>query len=69
MTKYSIDTYKLTSMEEPSDEILSQLMREAAEDARIKGEAAHRRYHLQYVLSARKALVAFKAKNPTLFQK
>ena len=69
MTKYSIDIYKLTSMEEPSDEILSQLMREAAEDARIKGEAAHRRYHLQYVLLARKALAAFKAKNPTLFQK
>lgn len=29
----TIDTYKLTSMEEPSDEILSQLMREAAEEA------------------------------------
>jgi hypothetical protein len=29
----SIDTYKLTSMEEPTDEVLSQLMREAAEDA------------------------------------
>jgi len=27
----SIDTYKLTSMEEPTDEVLSQLMREAAE--------------------------------------
>ena len=30
----SIDTYKLTSMEEPTDEVLSQLMREAAEEAR-----------------------------------
>ncbi|MBQ3698753.1 MAG: hypothetical protein II886_02485 [Prevotella sp.] len=29
----SIDTYKLTSMEEPSDEVLEQLMREAAEEA------------------------------------
>lgn len=29
----TIDTYKLTSMEEPSDEILSQLMREATEEA------------------------------------
>jgi U3 small nucleolar ribonucleoprotein component len=29
----SIDTYRLTSMEEPTDEVLSQLMREAAEDA------------------------------------
>ena len=29
----SIDTYKLTSTEEPTDEVLSQLMREAAEEA------------------------------------
>lgn len=29
----SIDTYKLTSMEEPTDEVLCQLMREAAEEA------------------------------------
>ena len=32
----SIDTYKLTSMDEPSDEVLSQLMREAAEEAARK---------------------------------
>ena len=31
-----IDTYKLTSMEEPTDEVLSQLMREAAEEAENK---------------------------------
>ena len=36
----SIDTYKLTSMEEPTDEVLSQLMREAAEEAREMREAA-----------------------------
>ena len=29
----SIDTYKLTSMEEPTDEVLSQLMKESAEEA------------------------------------
>lgn len=40
----TIDTYKLTSMEEPSDEILSQLMREAAMDAKKKGEEAHKKY-------------------------
>lgn len=34
MQTITIDTYKLTSMEEPSEEILSQLMKEAAEDAR-----------------------------------
>lgn len=38
MTKQTIDTYKLTSLEEPSDEILSQLMREVAEEAKRKGE-------------------------------
>ena len=32
----SIDTYKLTSMEEPTDEVLSQLMKEAAEEAKHK---------------------------------
>ncbi len=30
----TIDTYKLTSMEEPSDEILAQIMHEAALDAK-----------------------------------
>ena len=32
----SIDTYKLTSAEEPTDEMLAQLMREAAEEAAQK---------------------------------
>ena len=40
----SIDTYKLTSMEEPTDEILSQLMREAAEDARESNCEATKRF-------------------------
>ena len=36
-------TYRLTSTEEPSDEVLSQLMREAAEDAaRTNAEATTR---------------------------
>ena len=39
----SIDTYKLTSMEEPTDEVLSQLMREVAEEAaRTNAEATER---------------------------
>lgn len=42
MAKQTIDTYKLTSLEEPSDEILSQLMREVAEEAKRKGEEANR---------------------------
>jgi hypothetical protein len=32
----SIDTYKLTSMEEPTDEVLSQLMKEAHQSLCIK---------------------------------
>ena len=32
MATQTIDTYRLTSLEEPSDEILAQLMHEAAED-------------------------------------
>lgn len=42
MEKQTIDTYKLTSLEEPSEEILSQLMREVAEEAKRKGEEANR---------------------------
>ena len=38
--KQTIDTYRLTSMEEPTDEVLSQLMKEAAEEARHKSEEA-----------------------------
>lgn len=38
----TIDTYKLTSMEEPSDEVLSQLMREVAEEVKRENEEATR---------------------------
>jgi hypothetical protein len=40
----SIDTYKLTSTEEPTDEVLSQLMREAAEEARETNAEETQRY-------------------------
>jgi hypothetical protein len=40
----SIDTYKLTSMEEPSDEVLEQLMREAAEEATQTNREATTRF-------------------------
>ena len=42
----SIDTYKLTSMEEPSDEVLQALMEKVAQAAResnAKAEAEKRR--------------------------
>lgn len=40
----TIDKYRLTSLEEPTDAMLSQIMSEAAADARKKGEEAHKRY-------------------------
>ena len=52
--KQTIDTYKLTSMEEPTDEVLSQLMREAAEDARRENEEVTQRYFQQMMVEAQK---------------
>ena len=43
----SIDTYKLTSMEEPTDKVLTQLMREAAEEAKQKRAEATERFFRQ----------------------
>lgn len=47
MKQQTIDNYRLTSLEEPSDEVLSQLMQEAAAVARKKAAEAHRLYFLQ----------------------
>lgn len=45
----TLDTYKLTSTEEPSDELLAQLMKEAFDDARKADvERARRSYHKNY---------------------
>lgn len=44
MTPQTIDNYRLTSMEEPTDEILAQLMREAVEDASQANREATTRF-------------------------
>ena len=44
MSEEQINSYRLTSMEEPTDEMLAYIMREAAEDARISNEAALKKY-------------------------
>ena len=44
MAEEEINKYRLTSMEEPSDEMLAYIMREAAEDARKSNEAALKKY-------------------------
>ena len=55
----SIDTYKLTSMEEPTDEMLSQLMHEAAEEARQKRAEATARFFGQLKKDAQKITVTW----------
>lgn len=44
MSEKEMQSYRLTSMEEPTDEMLAQLMKEAAEDARKKADEAHRKF-------------------------
>ncbi len=43
----TIDTYRLTSLEEPSDALLSQLMKEAAEEAKRTNDEATNRFFEQ----------------------
>ena len=55
----SIDTYKLTSTEEPTDEVLSQLMREAAEEAAQKRAVATAQFFNQLKSDAQKIEAAW----------
>ena len=54
MTLQTIDNYRLTSMVEPSDEVLAQLMREAAEEAKQKRAEATARFFRQLRQDAQK---------------
>lgn len=42
MTAKELNSYRLTSMEEPTDEQLSTIMGEVAEEAKQKSELAHK---------------------------
>lgn len=44
MTNQELNAYRLTSLEEPSDEMLSQIMKEVAEEAKIQATTAKARY-------------------------
>ena len=61
----SIDSYRLTSLEEPTDAMLSQIMSEAAADAKRKGEEAHKRYFDQLRKDAAKQSRLWFKKNPS----
>ena len=57
MSEKELNAYRLTSMEEPTDEMLSAIMREAAEEATLRWKAAE--HHL--TLEGRRA--AFLSRN------
>ena len=44
MSEKEINAYRLTSLEEPTDEMLAYIMREVAEEARRTNEEAHKRF-------------------------
>ena len=43
MTEKELNSYRLTSFEEPTDEMLSYIMKEAAAEAQAETEAAHKK--------------------------
>ena len=47
MSEREINAYRLTSLEEPTDEMLAYIMREVAEEARQTNEEAMNRYFLE----------------------
>ncbi len=44
MTQKELNSYRLTSLEEPTDEMLAAIMREVAEDVRRKNAAIDKRF-------------------------
>lgn len=53
MTEQELNAYRLTSLEEPTDEMLEQIMREAAEKAAKETKAVREQY-LQRVIASKK---------------
>ena len=43
MTEKELNSYRLTSLEEPTDEMLSYIMKEAAAEAQAETQAAHKK--------------------------
>lgn len=44
MSEKEMNSYRLTSMEEPTDKMLATLMKEVAEEAKRKSEIAHKKF-------------------------
>lgn len=45
MPEEILNKYRLTSMEEPTDEMLAQIMHEVAIEAKEKSQEAHRKFY------------------------
>ena len=45
MPEELLNKYRLTSMEEPTDEMLAQIMHEVAVEAKEKSKEAHRKFY------------------------
>ena len=60
-----INSYRLTSLEEPPEEYLAQIMREAAEDAFIRQEEATKNYFEELQQNILKSKEQWKTTNPS----
>ncbi len=58
MTEEQLNSYRLTSLEEPTDEMLSCIMREAAEEATSRWEKARKAYFDELNRMAQQAIAA-----------
>ncbi|WP_106830873.1 hypothetical protein [Parabacteroides pacaensis] len=57
MSEKEMNSYRLTSLEEPSDEMLTTLMKEVAEEAKRKSEEAHKKFFQEIRENIRKQRV------------
>ncbi|MBQ2098824.1 MAG: hypothetical protein IKP73_16970 [Bacteroidales bacterium] len=60
-----INSYRLTSLEEPPEEYLAQIMREAAEDAEKENQAATQKYFEELQQNILKSKEQWKTTNPS----
>lgn len=58
MSEQELNSYRLTSLEEPSDEMLAAIMKEAAEEATARWETAERRFFEELRMMTQKIPVA-----------
>lgn len=57
MPEQEINSYRLTSQEEPPDQMLATLMKEVAKEAKSKSEEAHKKFFREFaILFANKKL-------------